>query len=76
MQTEWVKSRGKDIDRQMYDFKWTNNLLKLIRTVELNRTSMATFFTLESGISAINFMPFTPEEKANRYNDQEIRRRT
>ena len=34
------------------------------------------FFTSESGISAINFMPVTPEEKAARDKDREIHQRT
>ena len=44
--------------------------------MKLNRSSVATFLTSESGISAINFMPVTPEEKAATDKDQEILRRT
>ena len=35
MQTEWVKFRGNNLDRQLYDFEWTNDLLKSIQMVEL-----------------------------------------
>ena len=62
MQTEWEKGRGNDIDRQLHNFEWTDDLLKSIQTVELSGSSVATFLTLESGISAINFMPVTPEQ--------------
>ena len=71
-----MKSIGNDVNRQLYKFEWTDNFLKLIRTVELTRPSVAKFLTSESGISAINFMPVTPEEKSTRDKDREIRWRT
>ena len=51
-------------------------MLKLIQTVELTGSIVATFLASESGISAINFMPFTPEKKSDRDKYLEIRRRT
>ena len=44
--------------------------------MELTGSSVATFLTSESGISAINFMPVTPEEKSARDKGREIRQRT
>ena len=45
MQTEWVKARGNDLDRHLYEFEWTDDLLKSIRTVELTGSSVAAFLT-------------------------------
>lgn len=59
----WLEYRV-DLNVQFYDMFWSDEMLKAIRTVDFVESDMATFLTSESGLSLLQLMPRTQQEKS------------
>ena len=74
LQAQWGKNK-RDLNTIFYDIYWGEELMKAIRTADFTRSNAATFLTSEMGLSLMQLMPRTEDERIELDMERERRKR-